>query len=145
MNCSTRELIVSAVAVVSSVDRLRRPRSVLVLIVLAELLRARAEHVGGGLAAGLDFLGHGLGAADQQFLEAADARVEIVGDLHRARAERLVDVVDLGAERVGELGAAHIDHGGDVADALVERGDDLLAALGQRLGDIHDAARRAPR
>ena len=58
---------------------------------LAELLHARIERVGGGLGAGLDLVGDGLGAADQQFLEAADAAVERVGDLERARAQRLVD------------------------------------------------------
>ena len=72
-------------------------------------------------------------------------RLDVVGDLHRAVAERLVDVVDLGAERLGELGAAHVDHRGDVADALVERADDFLAAFGQRLGDVHDARWRARR
>ena len=51
----------------------------------------------------LDLLGDGLGAADQQLLEAADAGVEGVRDLHGAGAERLVDVVDLGADRLGEL------------------------------------------
>ena len=144
LSCSIRALIDSVVEVVScSIACAASP--VLVLIVLLSCSMRAVEELGGGLAAGLDLLGHRLGAADQQLLEAADAGVEVVGDLHGAVAERLVDVVDLGADALGELGAAHVDDGGDVADALVERGDDLLAAFGQRLGDVHDARRRAPR
>ncbi len=71
---------------------------------LAQLLEARIERIGGGLAAGLDLVGDGFGAADQQFLEAADAAVEIVGDLERAGAQGLVHLADLDADRIRDLG-----------------------------------------
>ena len=81
------------------------------------------QRVGGGLGAGLELIGDGLGAADQQFLEAVDAGVERIGDLERARAQGLVDLADLGADRVGDLGAARRDGAGHRADAGVERID----------------------
>ena len=120
-------------------ERYRHQHALEILRRIADRVVARVERVGGRLGARFDLLGHVLGAADQQFLEPADAGVESVGDFQCAGAERPVDLVDLGADRVGELGAAHVDRAGDVADALVERGDDLLAAFGQRLGDVHDA------
>ncbi len=97
------------------------------------------EHIGGGAAARLKRLGHGLGTADQQFLEAADAGVERAGNFLRAIAERGIDLGALGGKLFGERGAARIDGVGDLFDAAVERRNHFLAALGKVLGDFQNA------
>ncbi len=136
--CSMRLLIVSTEVDGQLLDRVRRVAAVRA-DGLRQLFHARGQQFGGGLAADLDFLGHRLGAAEQQFFEPADAGIEVGGDFHGAGAHRAVDVVDLGAEVLGELGAAHVDDAGDVRNALVERSHHLGAAVGQRRGHLHDA------
>src|SRR5207302_7472318 len=110
---------------------------------LTELLDARIDERGGGLAAHLDLRHGGLDPPDQQLLEAPDAGVEVAGDFTRPSAERAVDVGRLAVERVGERGAARVDRRHGVADAAVDRADHLLAAFREGAGDLHDARAQA--
>ena len=89
---------------------------------LAHLLHARDDRVADRLAAHLDLRGDGLDAADQQFLEAVDARIERVGDFQRAsrrascRSRRpLRCSVSASADR------ALIDRAAGFVDALLQR------------------------
>src|SRR5436853_254278 len=72
---------------------------------IGQMIDPLREQVGGCLAAGLDLLRHGFGASQQQFLEPADAGIEVVGNFHGTVGKGLVDVFDLGAKGVDELGS----------------------------------------
>src|SRR5262249_16712970 len=73
---------------------------------LRELLNARVDDIGSGLAAHLDLGRRGVDAVDQQVLETTDAGVEVAGDFRGAVAQYAVDLGGLGVERVCKLGAA---------------------------------------
>ena len=79
-SCSSRELITAA-EFVARLLIVRSASPVVALIVWLKCSSPRTQQLGGSAAPFLDFLGHGVGATEQQFFEAHDPRVDRRGDL----------------------------------------------------------------